>query len=96
MVVKFPIGRFNYLLMHLKGMQTLKNEWNEKQTTSFLLQFLIRHFLVSDKNSVHSFSECLAVSVSFLNRNHLRRIPYRAFYNVTHLDLLWVFLTVIP
>ena len=51
MVVNFPIGRFNYLLMRLKGMQTLKNEWNEKQTTSFLLQFLIRHFLVSDKNT---------------------------------------------
>ena len=43
-----------------------------------------------------SFSDCFAVSISFLNRNQLRRIPYRAFYNVTHLDLLWVFLTVIP
>ena len=42
-----------------------------------------------------SFSDCFAVSISFLNRNQLRRIPYRAFYNVTHLDILWVFLTVI-
>ena len=43
-----------------------------------------------------SVSDCFAVSISFLNRNQLRRIPYRAFYNVTHLDILWVFLTVIP